>query len=398
MKKILISALAIVAVGGAVAGVTMAYFNDTETSAGNIFTAGTLDLKVDHTAQSFDGVDCKTCSVTIQSDTSNMVVAKNDVPRDPTAAVLAWTHSAWTANVSNSNAKWIWVTNPVTQEDLTNNVVYTFEKKFTWWGPVTGASMNLAVASDNTYEVWLNGVKIATDASEDNFHNADSVPSVNISSHILQGENVLQFKVKNKALQPSNPQSNPAGLLYSLVLNGNCGDSSWRNQCKLWGEKDLGAGDIFWNFNGIKPGDYGRDVISMHSNGNDAHACIIPNNVVEVSQSLEHSGKLSDSIRMFAWDDVNKNGVKDSGETVLVEPTTLGAFRAQLAVIPAGTTSYAGIAWCAGTFNPDYSCNGAGMGNDVQGAQYTASVTVYAEQAENNLEFSCQNVQLVQPN
>ena len=47
MKKIIIS-LAMVAVIGAVAiGGTIAYFSDTETSTGNTFTAGTIDLKVD---------------------------------------------------------------------------------------------------------------------------------------------------------------------------------------------------------------------------------------------------------------------------------------------------------------------------------------------------------------
>ncbi len=45
MKKIILS-LAIVGIVGAVAiGGTIAYFSDTETSTGNTFTAGTLDLK-----------------------------------------------------------------------------------------------------------------------------------------------------------------------------------------------------------------------------------------------------------------------------------------------------------------------------------------------------------------
>lgn len=47
MKKILIS-LAIIAVVGAVGfGATRAYFSDTETSTGNTFTAGTIDLAVE---------------------------------------------------------------------------------------------------------------------------------------------------------------------------------------------------------------------------------------------------------------------------------------------------------------------------------------------------------------
>ena len=47
MKKILFSILVIGAIGAVVAGVTIAYFSDTETSQDNTFGAGTLDLTVD---------------------------------------------------------------------------------------------------------------------------------------------------------------------------------------------------------------------------------------------------------------------------------------------------------------------------------------------------------------
>jgi predicted ribosomally synthesized peptide with SipW-like signal peptide len=46
MKKIIISLGIMLLTGGVVIGATSAYFSDTETSAGNTFTAGTLDLKV----------------------------------------------------------------------------------------------------------------------------------------------------------------------------------------------------------------------------------------------------------------------------------------------------------------------------------------------------------------
>ncbi len=47
MKRILLSLGAIVFVGAIAAGATGAFFNDTETSTGNTFTAGAIDLKVD---------------------------------------------------------------------------------------------------------------------------------------------------------------------------------------------------------------------------------------------------------------------------------------------------------------------------------------------------------------
>lgn len=48
MKKILISLAMIAAVGAIVVGATTAYFSDTETSTGNTFTAGTIDIAVDN--------------------------------------------------------------------------------------------------------------------------------------------------------------------------------------------------------------------------------------------------------------------------------------------------------------------------------------------------------------
>lgn len=47
MKKILISLMTIASVGALVGGGVYAYFSDRETSTGNTFTAGTLDLNLD---------------------------------------------------------------------------------------------------------------------------------------------------------------------------------------------------------------------------------------------------------------------------------------------------------------------------------------------------------------
>jgi len=67
MKKILLSLGTLAVVGAIVAGATIAFYNDTETSTGNIFTAGSIDLKVDHLAQTYNGDDCETCSLSLWS-------------------------------------------------------------------------------------------------------------------------------------------------------------------------------------------------------------------------------------------------------------------------------------------------------------------------------------------
>ena len=57
MKKILLSIATIGFVGAAAAGLTGAFFSDTETSTGNTFTAGAIDLKVD-SVQHYNGMVC----------------------------------------------------------------------------------------------------------------------------------------------------------------------------------------------------------------------------------------------------------------------------------------------------------------------------------------------------
>ena len=57
MKKIIISLSMVVAVAALVTGATIAFFNDTETSTGNIFTAGTIDLTVDSFGSTYNAGD-----------------------------------------------------------------------------------------------------------------------------------------------------------------------------------------------------------------------------------------------------------------------------------------------------------------------------------------------------
>jgi predicted ribosomally synthesized peptide with SipW-like signal peptide len=57
MKKILMSVAVIGFVGAIAAGATGAFFSDTETSTGNTFTAGSLDLKID-SVQHYNGNIC----------------------------------------------------------------------------------------------------------------------------------------------------------------------------------------------------------------------------------------------------------------------------------------------------------------------------------------------------
>jgi len=57
MKKILLSVATLAAVGAIVAGATGAFYGDVETSTGNTFTAGSIDLSIDSQAH-YNGLIC----------------------------------------------------------------------------------------------------------------------------------------------------------------------------------------------------------------------------------------------------------------------------------------------------------------------------------------------------
>ena len=421
MKKILLSLGVIAVVGIVVAGATGAFYNDTETSTGNIFTAGSIDLKVDHTLQTYNGVDCKTCSVTVVSDTSNTVIEKNLVAVTPYSAVLAWVHSAWTAQndpeLVASGAQWIWEQNPTKQADTLVDTSYTFKKEFTWMGPIVSTDLYMAVGSDNGVQVYLNNVLIGSNTGEFGYLQGSMlhILAATITANVIQGNNVLKFVVTNIGLPNGTPQSNPAGLIYKFHINGKCGDAYFQNHCSLWQEKDLGAGDTFFNFGDVKPGDLGTDVISLHVFSNDAYACLIVNNKNDQENTIygpetaagdttTPQGELSKYINVFTWGDANGDGVYNTGETALGSGSLLDlssimnmdAGNGQF--LTATTTKNIGLAWCAGTLTPHagsaFTCNGDTMLNDAQSDSFTADLTAYAEQVRNNSAFSCGSVQL----
>lgn len=396
---------------------TTAYFSDTETSEGNLFQAGAIDLKVDHTYQSYNGIDCRTCRVVLISDETNMVVEKNGEAIEPPypAVFLNPIHSAWTAQndplLQAAGAQWIWEQNPVKQEDTTVDTIYTFEKQFTWFGSVTGSDFTMAVGHDNTVKVYLNDILVGDSDDIYGFQldHMLHIAGTNITDNLEQGNNVLRVELRNRAEPNGNPQNNPAGLIYKFEINGNCGDDFFLNYCKLWSEKDLVEGDLFWNFDDVKPGDSGKNGISLHVYDNDAYACMtisgedVENVMLPVEEIAgdegEEEGELSQFLQIFLWHDTNNDGIYDPpGETMIYQgplanaPITL--FEPPTPMV-ASTTYIIGTAWCFGTQNVDpesgiITCDGTGDHNIAQTDKFLADVEFYVEQARNNPDFTCQ--------
>jgi predicted ribosomally synthesized peptide with SipW-like signal peptide len=428
MKKIYLSLAIILAVGGIIWGATTAFYNDTETSNGNIFTAGSIDLKVDHLKQSYNGDDCETCNLTLYSAAGNT----NVVDKSANAVVLTALpflapaitnpHTAW---ATNPPAQWIWAS-PATlvgDDGSTGlDVSYTFEREFLWWGTPVGVNLDINIGADNSYELFLNGESITAN-SGNNYNPLDTLNSTEKAEFISElevGNNVLTIVVTNHYNPQNNgaynnPAQNPGGLLYNLTIERDSetceANSEFQQACMLWTATDL-TDQKFFNFGDIKPEDEGTNLISLHVSTNDAYICLLPqvtndengvvNPEVEAGDDLLNgpgNGELQDELEFFGWDD-DGDGVYQNGENTLIQAgTSLADIQSNMISmsLATSTTGYIGLAWCAGTqtvTGSSIDCDGNGMSNKVQTDQAMADLTAYAVQQRNNENFSCADVVL----
>ena len=390
MKKIIASVGVLVAMGAIVAGATVAYFNDIETSTNNVFVAGSIDLTVDHTMQTYNSVDCKTCSINIQSDTNNQVIKKDGVSVVEYDAFIAPEPGTW---AQIEDVDWIWGEAGMPAGD--DRTEYTFKNTFEWWGPIAGVGLDLAISGDDNYAVYLNGDLIGS--ANNTWSNIYT--HTGFGASVNQGHNEITFVVQNTG-------GYWAGLLYDLTIDGNCDDDYFKTNCTLFGEKDLTSNDHFWMFDDVKPGDLGTNVISLHVDTNDAYACIMVANGVDLENEVldpeeefgddmnSTDGELSRDMDVFVWEDTTNNGVYDPTEaTVYVGPIATLLSDTRLELTGGGPTSFIGIAWCAGDLTVEtggaFTCDGHGMVDDVQSDSYTADLVLYAEQVRNNEAFDC---------
>lgn len=188
--------------------------------------------------------------------------------------------------------------------------------------------------------------------------------------------------------------------------------------CGVWNFGDtIGK---FFNFQDIKPGDYGENTISFRVNNNPAWMCANLN-------VTDNKGKLGDHLQVFWWVDTNGDNVYQAGEKVLYGgPKTLNAWLAlgkgsalpltfadsylnwktwdgihsgNTTPIPGydntdSTIQHLGVAWCFGVLTVDeknggYKCDGSGDQNEAQGNTVAADLTFNIEQYRNNQNFLC---------
>jgi len=445
-KRLIISFSVIGIVAAAVIGATVAYFNDTETSSANILVAGTMNLQVDHRYSSYNGEECTTECIEnlggniIQNGSFEFPEVTNDAKWDifPSGTSgLDWTVE-WNGGSATHDGR----TRPETaQMEYHRGVLGSAEDghQYTeldsdWYGPDDPLNNEPSLVRIYQYVPTTPGAKYRLHyfyAARPNTSTGQNIldveiDDVNVASHnaaagggaIDWHEYTYEFyadyaSTKVEFIGGGTNDSLGVFLDYVTLNPYICDYQIVGGSCTLWDEKELGEGDVFWNFDDVKPGDHGITVISLHAYDNDAYACLINHDIVDAEDTVVDPeieagddiasvvGELSQFIKLFVWEDSNENNAYDDEEPIISGPDAPFDEAIGKISLTATSTEYIGIAWCAGTQSVEDStinCDGSTMGDIAQSDVMTASITAYAEQQRNNEEFDCASVTLpVQP-
>jgi hypothetical protein len=218
------------------------------------------------------------------------------------------------------------------------------------------------------------------------------------------------------------------------------------NTDTTWEKKDLTI-EKFFDFDDLKPDDFGEDTISLHVDNNEAFLCAdvkltsnAENNQTEpevLVDSTANIGELASLVNFVWWADDGDNVFEDNEKIISKGPigalgvggsTTITLADSQTNIwnaqnaggpIPGNTTKYIGKAWCFGDIGtapvaqdgsvtamspagnnngnnvagePEdggLTCDGYLLGNESQTDSLTADVVFSAVQARHNDKFLC---------
>ena len=158
---------------------------------------------------------------TLVSDTGTMADTGGGLGHQPSVAVDP-INAAWTAILNG--ATWIWGENPIKPNFAVHGGSETFTKLFKLdTAPTSDAT--LVLAADNQYSVSVNGTLVASSMDEDNYSAAGQDTITIPAADLVKGQNKLVVTVTNLPMKGGTKDTNPAGLLYTLTINGaNCLD------------------------------------------------------------------------------------------------------------------------------------------------------------------------------
>lgn len=177
-----------------------------------------------------------------------------------------------------------------------------------------------------------------------------------------------------------------------------------------WAEKDLN-GDVFFNFNDVKPGDNGENTVSLHVVNNPAWVCAQISDLTPTAGTcnkpkcladggnwngtqcdVDCTAQLQNKLLFTVWKDNGEgqgqacNNVLDEGEQILVDnqPATAGIWPIADSQTGAGplagdSNTCIGVKWSIDPL----------VGNEIQADSLTSTVTFTATQSRNNAGFVC---------
>jgi predicted ribosomally synthesized peptide with SipW-like signal peptide len=222
-----------------------------------------------------------------------------------------------------------------------------------------------------------------TETSTGNTFTAGSI-DLKVDSTCHYNGFVCQLNPTNNRYQWYNPQT-----------------SSYDGDCSCtWLTKDLN-GDVFFNFNDVKPGDNGEDTISFNLTSNPAWACAYVSRIVDSDNGCNEpekaaepactengDGELDENTYITAWVDNNCNNILDTNEEIFANNIKLSDFL-RAGVIPVADSQH-GPALQPGNYCIGIKWNvPTTTGNEVQTDKVGADLSFYVEQARNNPNFVC---------
>ncbi len=454
-KKILFSMLAIAISAAVVIGGTTAFFSDTETSTGNTFTAGAIDLKIDHKSIVYNGEECEEDCV---EDTTNNLILNGSFEVPEVTHNAQWqifpngtTGLEWTVEWAGSETTYNGQNRPdPSLVEYHEGVLGSAqdgdqyaELDSDWFGPDNPLNGEPALVKIHQFIPTTPGQKYKLHyyfAPRPNTGDGENIMYVNIDGNLVEtigpvgGGGSIVWTEYTKEFTASNASTkiefegggtnNSLGVFLDNVSVHpiNCTYEINGSVCELWSEADLTT-QKFFQFEDVKPGDMGKHVISMHVYDNDAYTCMytendkdFENGCTEPESVVDNTcndlglgdGELSQYLNVFAWRDDGDGLYNPLNEQTLAGPNTYenifingnGLAYADSQndyILTATSTEYIGFTWCAGTLTVDnqtgdFVCDPISMNNITQTDSLVTDVIFYATQVRNNNQFTCQSL------
>lgn len=219
--------------------------------------------------------------------------------------------------------------------------------------------------------------------------------------------------------------------------NGVLQDGSGLTEDTTWPLSDL-TDELFFNFDDVKPGDWGENTTTLQANTNPYYACMnvtltssAENGVGEpededgdTADNGNWNGELDDEIHFIAWADDGDNVLEDNetlvldrhldmfpqgalntGETLGLADGDSNIFGVDGDPLTPGVDYNLGHGWCFGdltlapvaagsgvnpTVDPGFTCDGSLVTNVSQSDDVVGNISFYAVQERNNTTFDCE--------